>query len=241
VSDTLVILKREFRSYFLSPIAYVVGALFLGIGGWLFFEGLFFDTGQAAEAKMESYFGLLPLFFMVLVPALSMRLWAEERKLGTLELLMTFPVKTMHLILGKFCGALCFVAVLLALTLFYPVTLASLGNLDWGPVLGGYLATLLLAASYLALGMFISSLTQDQIIALLVTVSVLLLLILMRQVGMLIGPWWAEVFAIASPREHFSSIARGVIDLRDMLYYGAFCGFFLYLNSLVLEAKKQVG
>jgi len=147
----------------------------------------------------------------------------------------------MHLIFGKFLGALCFVMVLLALTLIYPITLASLGHLDWGPALGGYLATLLLASAYLAFGMFVSSLTQDQIIALLVTVAVLLLLILMRQVGMLLGPWWAEVFAIASPREHFASVARGVIDLRDMLYYGAFCGFFLYLNSLVLESKKQLG
>ncbi len=239
--ETFVVLKREFLSYFLSPIAYVVGALFLGIGGWLFFNRIFFEVGQGAEARMDFYFLQLPFYFLVLIPALSMRLWAEERKLGTLELLMTFPVRTMHLVFGKFFGALGFVAVLLLLTLIYPVTLAGLGNLDWGPVIGGYLGAVLLAAAYLSLGLFLSSLTQDQIIALLLSVALLLLLVLMRTFGALFGPFWAEVFAILSPDEHFASIARGVIDLRDMVFYVSFCGFFLFLNRMVLEARKWVG
>ncbi len=241
MSKTTVILRREFRSYFLSPIAYVVGGLFLGIGGWLYFSRVFFDFGAGAEARMGGFFSLLPLFFLVLVPALSMRLWAEEKKLGTFELLLTFPVRTRDLILGKFLGGLFFVIVLLAFTLPYPITLATYGKLDWGPVIGGYLGGILLAASYLSLGLFISSLTRDQIIALLLSVAALLVLVLLPQVGAAMSPSLAEAFKLLSPVEHFRSIARGVLDLRDLIFYIVFCGLFLYLNALVLEFKKRNG
>lgn len=242
MSDTWVMTRREFRSYFLSPIAYVVGLLFLVIGAYQFFQVVFIDAGRAAEARMQPYFMMLPLFFLVLIPALSMRLWAEERKLGTLELLLTFPVRTVDLIAGKFMGAMMFVGALLALTLLYPITLALLGNLDWGPVIGGYAGALLLAAAYLSLGMFVSSLTRDQIIALIISVSVLAGLHNLP----LIAAWFlpagfVEFVEVISPVTHFRSIARGVVDVSDVLYYAAFSGFFLFLNGITLEIRKWIG
>ncbi|HMQ21033.1 MAG TPA: ABC transporter permease [Planctomycetota bacterium] len=242
LSDIWGVTKREFRSYFLSPIAYVVGAIFLFYGAYEFFQFIFLEAGRGAEARMNMYFNQLPLYFLVLVPALSMRLWSEERKLGTLELLLTFPVKTGALILGKFCGALLFLAVLLGLTLLYPITLAALGNLDWGPVVGGYVGALLLGASYLALGMFISSLSRDQIIALIVTVVALMLMVRLPALAAYFMPKsWIEPLMVLSPVTHFTSIARGVIDFADIVFYAAFVALFLFLNSIVLEYRKWVG
>jgi ABC-2 type transport system permease protein len=239
---TWIVTKREFRSYFLSPIAYVVGAIFLGLGGFLFFRFLFIEAAGAAEARMTSYFGLLPMFFVVLIPALTMRLWAEERKLGTLELLLTFPVKTGQIITGKFLAALLFIAVLLGLTLPYPITLSILGDLDWGTVVAGYLGALLLAASYLSLGLFLSSLTRDQIIALILSVVVLALLNWLPQLAALFGgPGLVEAAHVISPNTHFGSITRGVVDLSDLIYYVCFCGFFLFLNSIAIEVRKWIG
>lgn len=242
MGDIWVITKREFRSYFLSPIAYVVGALFLFYGAYEFFQIVFIDAGRAAEARMNIYFSQLPLYFLVLIPALSMRLWSEERKLGTLELLLTFPVRTGSLILGKFSGALLFLATLLGLTLLYPITLASLGPLDWGPVVCGYIGALLLGASYLALGMFISSLSRDQIIALILTVVVLMLLFRLPQIAAFFLPkGMVEPLMVISPVTHFMSIARGVLDLGDLIFYSAFIALFLFLNSVTLELRKWVG
>ena len=242
MSETWVITKREFRSYFLSPIAYVVGALFLLIGSYQFFQFVFVEAGQKPQARMGLYFQMLPMLLLFVVAALSMRLWAEERKLGTLELLLTFPVKTGHLIGGKFLGAMLFVIVLLALTCIYPLTLASLGNLDWGATLCGYFGAVLLASAYLSLGMFMSSLTRDQIVALLLTLAVLGILYTLPQ----IAPWFmpaafVPVAEAISPLTHFQAIAKGVVDVSDLIFYAAFSAFFLFLNALTLEARKWLG
>lgn len=242
MSETWVMTRREFRSYFLSPIAYVVGAIFLVLGAYLFFQSVFIEAGRAAEARMQNYFATLPMYFLVLVPALSMRLWAEERKLGTLELLLTFPVKTGQLIAGKFLGALLFIGVLLLFTLPYAFTLSMLGDLDWGPVIGSYLGAMLLAAAYLSLGLFISSMTRDQIIALLISVCVLAVLHFLPMIAAWFLPTSMIGFVeVISPVTHFRSIARGVLDVSDVIYYVAFCGFFLYLNSVMLEVRKWWG
>ncbi len=240
--EAWIVTKREFRSYFLSPIAYVVGALFLVIGAYEFFQIVFIDAGRAAEARMQYYFAQLPMYFLVLVPALSMRLWAEERKLGTLELLLTFPVKTGQLIAGKFLGAMLFLCVLLALTLPYAITLSLLGDLDWGPVVGGYLGALLLGGAYLALGMFISAMTRDQIIALILSVVVLMLLYRLPRIAQWCLPASTiEAVTLLSPVTHFMSIARGVIDFADILFYVSFVVFFLFLNGVTLEVRKWIG
>lgn len=249
--ETMVILRRELKSYFLSPIAYVFGILFLGLS--IFFaSNAMLVQGQTAD--MGTFFQLLPLIFLFFLPALTMRLWAEERKLGTLELLMTFPVKLSQLIAGKFAAALIYLALLLLLTLALPITLATYGALDWGPVLGAYLATLLMAGAYLAVGMFWSSMTRDQIIALLLAMVTLVLLYYLGypQFLELVSdflrplPDWLRVTTVdvlsgISPFKYFLSIARGVIDTRDVLYYLCFCGFFLYANALVLQARRHKG
>jgi ABC-2 type transport system permease protein len=240
--ELAVIFKREFRSYFLSPIAYVVGAIFLVVGAGLFFRTVFLE-GTLLEARMNSYFMFLPMAFLLLAPALTMRLWSEERKLGTLELLLTFPVKTWQLILGKFLAALAFMVILLVLTLPYPLTLNHYAELDWGPVMGGYIGAVLMAGAYLSVGLFCSSVSRDQIIALLLSVTVLFVLYAMGQPDWLyFAPnWLTRPMVTLSLSNAFTSISKGVLDSRDILYYLGITSLFLYLNSVVLEAKKWQG
>lgn len=244
MGEIVVVLRRELKSYFFSPIAYVFGVLFLGLQ--LFFAGSG-TLRNGAPASMETFFGLLPMVFLFFLPALTMRTWAEERKLGTIELLMTFPVRIGQLIVGKFLAALVYLAIVLAFTLGLPLTLSAFGRLDWGPVLGAYLASLLMASAYLAVGMFWSSTTRDQIIALLASLVTLLALYFMGYPQVLeafagrLPSWAIDLLSFASPHRYFTSIARGVIDTRDVLYYVCFCGFFLHCNALVLDARRRNG
>ena len=246
-SGARVVFRRELKAYFLSPIAYVFGALFLA--AQLYFTVAYagvIDHGR--PANLSVFFGLLPTVFLLFLPGLSMRLWAEERKLGTIELLMTFPVRPGSLIFGKFFAALGYLALLLLLTLGLPWTLDVAGDLDWKPVVGGYLASLLLAGSYLSVGMFFSSLTRDQIVAMLTSLVALALfvapvtprgVVLMEQAGL---PTLAVQFLRGiSPFEYFQSISRGVLDIGDLVCYAAFCGFFLHLNAMVLRGRRERG
>lgn len=244
MSSALIVMRRELRSYFASPIAYVFGALFLVVQLWLAVTTTLKHGGQAG---MQVFFTLLVPTFMVFVPALTMRLWAEERKLGTLELLMTFPVRVRELIAGKFLSVLVYLGVVLALTLALPATLAVYANLDWGPVLCAYAASLLLAGAFAAVGMFFSSITRDQIIALLLTLVALLLLVVLgvpqvtEFLAALLPRSLVEALAAVSPTPYFGSIARGVVDTGDLVYYVCFTGFFLYLNGLVLQGRRLRG
>lgn len=242
--EATVVFRRELKSYFLSPIAYVFGVLFLGVLLYLAAQRQLVD-GQ--QASMQPFFGMLPIVFLFFLPGLTMRLWAEERRSGTIELLMTFPVRTGHLISGKFFAALAFLALLLAFTLGLPLTLASHGSLDWAPVFGAYFASLLLAGSYLAVGMFWSSLTRDQIVALLLSLVSLLLLYafgfpaVAEWIAGFLPSWGVDLLGGISPYKYFESISRGVFDTRDLVYYLCFCGFFLYGNALVLHYRRQKG
>jgi len=242
--ETLVIFRRELKSYFLSPIAYVFGALLLVLL-------LFFSTQtmlqQGASADMQTFFGLLPLIFVIFLPGLTMRLWAEESKLGTIQLLMTFPVRASHLVLGKFGAAVLFLGFVLVLTLGLPLTLGAYGKLDWSPVIGAYVASLLFASSFVAVGMFWSSTTQDQIVAMLLSLVSLIALYFLGNpmfvdaiTGWMPG-WMVDAVAAVSPYKYFQSIARGVVDSRDMIYFACFCGFFLYANAMMLRNRRQNG
>lgn len=242
--ETSVIFRRELKSYFLSPIAYVFGVLFLGILLYLCARS---QILHGEQASMQTFFGMLPIVFLFFLPGLTMRLWAEERRSGTIELLMTFPLEIRQLIAGKFLAAVAFLGVLLLFTVGLPLTLAAYGSLDWLPVIGAYVATLLLAGAYVAVGMFWSSLTRDQIVAMLLALVTLLLLYLMGYPGLL-EFLAGDVPAVAidllngiSPYKYFQSIARGVFDTRDLVYYLCFCGFFLYANALVLHARRRKG
>lgn len=242
--ETAVIFRRELKSYFLSPIAYVFGVLFLGV---LLFFSSSWQIVDGQPAHLQYFFGLLPIVFLFFLPALTMRLWAEERKSGTLELLMTFPVSIGQLISGKFLAALCFLAVVLLFTLGLPLTLSVHGNLDWVPTIGSYAATLLLASSFVAVGMFWSAMTRDQIIAMLLALVTLLVLYLLGSPWFLawvasgLPAWAVALIGSISPYGYFESIQRGVFDTRDLVYYAAFCGFFLYANALVLQARRHRG
>ena len=242
--EGLVVCRRELKSYFYSPIAYVFGVLFLGVV--LFFASLG-SLVDGAQASMQGFFLLLPPVLLVFVPLLTMRLWAEERKLGTIELLLTFPVEARQVVMGKFLAVMVFLGCMLLLTLGLPLTLGAYGRLDWPATLGSYLASLLYASSYVAVGMFWSSMTRDQIIALLASIVSLALLFLLGVpqivAGMFAGApaWLQDLLNGLSPYKYFQSIARGVFDTRDFVYFACFCGFFLYLNTLVLKLRRSSG
>ena len=242
--ETSVIFRRELKSYFLSPIAYVFGVLFLSI---LLFLAAGAQLIQGQQASMQTFFGLLPIVFLFFLPGLTMRLWAEERRSGTIELLMTFPVKVGQLIAGKFLASLVFMALLLVLTLMLPLTLSVYGSLDWLPTLGAYFATLLLAGAYISVGMFWSSLTRDQIVAMLLSLVTLVVLYVMGFPPLLealasnMPVVLIELLNGISPYKYFQSISRGVFDSRDLIYYACFCGCFLHANALVLHARRLKG
>jgi ABC-2 type transport system permease protein len=234
--NILVIAGKEFRAYFSSVIAYIFITLFLAVSGWLFMQS-FFLLGQAS---LRSFFGLLPWLFLVFVPAVSMRLWAEEKKLKTIELLMTYPVRDSEVVLGKFLAAFAFLGVALFLSFPLALTAAYVGDPDWGAIFGGYLGALLLGAAYLAIGLFVSSLTENQIVAFLISVVGCFGLyiigedfVLFRVPEVMVG-----FLAYLSLGTHFESIGRGVLDTRDLLYYTSLIGFFLFLNVRSVESRK---
>ena len=242
--ECTVIFRRELKSYFLSPIAYVFGVLLVSVLLW-------YTTDQTlqhgAAASAVSLFITLPFMLVLFVPGLTMRSWAEERKLGTLELLMTFPVTIPQLVLGKFSAAVAYLGIVLLLTLGLPLTLGAYGKLDWPPVLGSYVASLLFAGSYVAVGMFWSSLTRDQIVAMLMSLVSLFVLYQLGNPSNIeyaqgwMPAWLVDVVNGISPYKYFLSIARGVVDTRDVVYFACFCGFFLYATTLVLHARRQRG
>ena len=232
------IFKKEFKSYFSLPIAYIFIVLFLGLSNLLFFEiQKFFMAGQAS---MRGFFELMPWTFLFFIPAISMRLWAEEKKLGTMEMLMTLPVREYEVVLAKFLASFCFLVVTIALSFPLVITVYALGSPDGGPIIGSYMGVLLMGAAYLSIGMFISSLTENQIVAFIISVvMILILMIIGWDIVLFAMPnFLVPVFDYLGLGGHFASISRGVIDSRDLIYYFSLIGFFLYLNVRKLETGK---
>ena len=236
--NTMPIFRREFVSYFNSPIAYIYLTVFIGLSSWLFFKGFFL----IGEASMRPFFGLLPWVFLFFLPAVTMRLWAEEKKVGTMELLMTLPLTDFEAVLGKFLASFAFLLVSLGLTFILPIVVGVLGDPDHGQIFGGYLGAVLIGAAYLSVGLFISSLTENQIVAFIVSVVVIFGLFILGEDFVLFGvpDWLVPVFSFLGLGGHFDSISRGVIDSRDIIYYLSVIGFFLYLNVKSVEARKWV-
>ena len=229
---------RELRAYFDSPIAYVFLLAFAGASLFTFFNlGTFFSRGRA---DLRSLFNGVPFLMVLLVPALTMRLWAEERKQGTMEVLLTLPARDHELVLGKFLASLALLATGLGLTLAMPFTVAGLGNLDWGPVIGGYVGALLLGAGYLAVGQFVSATTENQILAFILALVVCLGLfgLGMETFAGLFPDRTASVLRSLGTGSRFESIARGVIDLRDLVYYLSLTSFFLAASVGALRARR---
>ena len=232
------IAAKEFAAFFASPAAYIFLGAFLIVSLFVFFWVETFFSRNIADAR--PLFQWMPVLLIFLVAALTMRAWSEERRAGTLELLFTLPVSSLQLVLGKFLGSFTLLAVALALTLPLPLTVALLGPLDWGPVLGAYLASLLLGGAYISIGLFISARTDNQIVALIGAVAAggLLYLLGTPTVAGLFGTQAAEVLKLIGSGSRFESITRGVLDLRDLTYYLALMGIFLSLNVYTLERLR---
>ena len=237
-----IICKRELAGYFSTPIAYVFIVIFLFLSGvFTFYLGNFFDRGQA---DLITFFGFHPWLYLFLVPALTMRLWAEERKAGTIELLLTLPVTMLEAVLGKFLATWIFTGIALALTFPMWLTVNYLGEPDNGIVLASYLGSLLMAGAFIAIGSCISALTKNQVIAFVVTVVVCLLFILSGFPLVLdFFAGWAPQFLIEtigsfSFLTHFDAISKGVVDLRDLIYFLSLIAFWLFSNAIIIEARK---
>jgi len=232
----LALFKKEFKSYFLSPIAYVFITVYLVVSSFLFFQTFFLSN----QAEMRGYFQFLPWIFLFFIPAITMRSWAEERKVKTLELLLTWPVSDFQVVAGKFLAAFGFLTVTVLLSLTIPITIMLIGKPDMGPIIGGYMGLLLMGGAYLAIGMWISSYTENQIIAFILGVVATFMLFI-------VGSPFIVIFAPAALTPlltyiglgtHFESIQRGVIDSRDIIYYCSIIGFFLFLNIQSLASRK---
>ena len=238
----LGIFKRELTGYFGTPIAYVFLVIFLFLGGiFTFFLGEFFARGQA---DLVSFFSFHPWLYLFLVPALSMRLWAEERRVGTIELLLTLPVEVWQAVLGKFLASWLFIAVALLLTIPLWITVNVLGDPDNGVIAAAYIGSLLMAGAYLAVGSCVSAATRNQVIAFVVSISLSMLLVMSGHSLVLdLFSAWAPasvVNAVSSLSflSHFTAMTRGVIDLHDVVFFISVAGFFLFVNTIIIGLKK---
>jgi len=235
--NVLAVARRELRSYFDSPVAYIVMVSFLLVAGWMFFSS-FFLLGRA---DMRGFFAPSPfspsMLLIILIPALTMRLVAEERKTGTIELLTTMPIRDAEVALGKFLAALTLLAVTFALTIAYPFTVSSLGPLDWGPVIAGYLGLLLFSAALVAIGLLCSALTENQIVAFIVAFLVSSTLYYVYWLQFFVPGTLAALFEYVSVSSHLDNMARGVIDSRDVLFYLSLTAGGLFLTMRALERQ----
>jgi ABC-2 type transport system permease protein len=236
------IMKRELAAYFTSPIAYVFLVIFLLLAGFFMFTvGNFFERG---DASLVSFFTWHPWLYLFLVPAVGMRLWSEERRLGTMELLLTMPVTTWQAIIGKFLASWLFLALALALTFPVVVTVNYLGNPDNGIITTGYVGSLLLAGSYLAVSTMTSAMTRNQVISFIISVVVCLFLILAgyTPVTDLLTRWanptLVSVIAGFSVMTHFDAFQRGVLDLRDFVFFASVIGFMLFTTGVIIRNQR---
>jgi len=238
MNSIMSIVRKELRGYFNSAIAYIVVIFFLIFPAvWLFFFNNFF---QANTATLRGYFGIMPFIFIALLPALTMRSWAEERKLGTEELLLTLPFKETQIIIGKFLAPLILLLIMLVLTLPLPISLSLLGRFDIGQIIGEYLGILLLGSAGIAIGLFISSLTTNQITAFILSAVILLFITLVGYINNILQlpDWIANLLTYLSLDHHFASFRKGLMDTRDALYFIFVTILFLYLNLKSLILKK---
>jgi ABC-2 type transport system permease protein len=228
------ITKRELRTYFNSPVAYIVATVYMILAGYFFFTGLFLEK----QAEMRGYFSVTPIFFCFIVPAITMRLLAEEKGSGTLELLITMPVRDWEVVLGKFLAAFGLVAIIVAVTGFYAVTVASVGDLDKGPAFAGYVSLTLMGGAYAAIGVMASSFTRNQIVAFILAFGISFGLFIFGSIVQMVPQALQPFVAFMASGEHMQSRARGVIDTRDVLYYLSIISVCLVVASVTLESRK---
>lgn len=238
------IFKREFKGYFASPLGYIFIVIFLLASGWLTLSRDFGRFLELRQASLDPFFGYVPWLFVVLVPAVAMRLWAEERKTGTVELLFTLPVTLEASYLGKFLAGWSFMAFSLLLTAPLVFEVARLGDPDWGTIVTGYLGCLLLAAAYLAIGMLFSAVTKNQVVAFILgTAATVLFLIVglpqsLETIGNLFGSYAEQTFWSLSLADHFDTLTRGLLELGTLFFFLAFTAGWLICGMLALDRTK---
>lgn len=234
MSPALVISRREIRTYFNSPVAYIVVPVFLVITGYLFFTQLFLEK----QADMRGFFNIMPLMFMFLIPAITMRLLADEKSSGTLELLITMPVRDWEVVVGKFLAAMALLCTAIGLTVVFALTVKSLGPLDRGPTIGGYVGLVLMGGAYVAIGVMASSLTRNSIVSFIVAFAISFALYLLGRLTQFLPESLQKLVAYLSIDGHFDNIGRGVIDTRDVIYYLSVMGVCLLVATLSLESRR---
>ena len=228
------IFKKEFKAYFVSPIAYIVIAVFLIVTGWFFFMAFFIFN----EASLRNFFTLLPVIYSFVIPAITMRLVSEELNIGSYEILLTMPVTFTDVVLGKFFASVGFIIAMLIPTIAYPLTVATIGDLDWGPVFGGYTGAVLLGAAFSAIGLLASSLTRNQIIAFIIGMVICFSLTLIDKMLFFLPSSLLGISAYLGADFHFQNISKGIIDSRDIVYFISISFIGLYGANLVLQEKN---
>ncbi len=236
--NILILTKKELQSFFNSPIAYICITAFLLFTNWWFFyvEGFFLVD----QASMRVFFALIPWSYLVLMPAITMRMWAEEKRSGTYEILTCLPVRSYELVVGKFLSCLLLMVLIMALSVTIPLTIWEVGSPDPGPIIGGYLGIIFLGGSFLAIGLWVSSISHNQIVSFILGVSISFVLLIIGE-DMVLGKipaWLVPIFQMLGLGRHFQSIARGVVDSRDIIYYLSVIGFFLYLNVRAIKHRR---
>jgi ABC-2 type transport system permease protein len=234
MTPALVISRREIRTYFNSPVAYIVVPVFVIITGYLFFTQLFLEK----QAEMRGFFNIMPLLFMFMIPAITMRLLADEKASGTLELLITMPVRDSEVVLGKFLAAMALLCTAIGLTLVFAITVKSLGPLDRGPTIGGYLGLVLMGGAYVAIGVMASALTRNSIVSFIVAFAISFALYLLGRLTQFLPQALQKLVAYLSIDGHFENIGRGVIDTRDLIYYFSVMVVCLLIATLSLESRR---
>lgn len=234
MKGSTLIAKKELSGYFSTPIGYIVISVFLVIAGFLFFS-TFFLYGQA---ELRAYFELLPLLFAFVIPAITMRLFAEERNTGSFEMLMTLPLSTIQVVTGKILAATLFASIMISPTLVYAVSVAFVGSPDIGPVIGGYVGAVLLAAAYASIGVFASSMTKNQIVAFIIGFAICIVLSLITKFLYFISPKLVSLFEYISADYHFQNIARGVVDSRNIIYFASVIAISSIASIYQLEVRR---
>jgi ABC-2 type transport system permease protein len=253
----IAVYTKEMRSYFVSPVAYVIAGVFLFLSGYLFrnilmqfnfwclqfsqqqgMAGMGMPTFNLNEMVVTQFFAVMDFIWLMVVPMLTMRLIAEEKKSGTIELLMTSPISTVEIILGKFFACFSLYTIIVALTLVFCAILEIYGDPDWGPIFTAYLGYMLLGGTFIGVGLLASSLTENQIVAVLLSFGLLLLLCLIDWSASFAGPTAAKILEYVSIIQHLRDFQRGVIDTKDVIFYLSFIFFSLFLTSRIIESRR---
>jgi len=232
-NESIAIMKKELRTYFVSPIAYIVITIFLIFTGFFFFKEFFY----LKQAEMRNFFQLLPLMFSFVIPAVTMRLFAEERQSGSIEILMTLPVSTLDAVMGKFMAGLVFIIVMLVPTLFYLITVILVGSPDFGPIIGGYIGVVFLAGACTSIGVLTSALSRNQISAFVTSMAIIFFLWLIDKIVIFL-PSKLSFIGYLGTDFHFQNIAKGLIDSRDIIYFISIILISVLLTVKVLEERR---